>query len=84
MIVYIDSDFKCHPVNDDTMTEIQTDFFNGKCDTFVEGYCYEVKENSVAIYPWKDYVELDAAQREYERKLLVEYAAALETVGVTL
>jgi hypothetical protein len=29
------------------------------------------------ISPWKDYAELDAAQREYERQLLAEYEAAL-------
>lgn len=82
--IYIDSEYKCHSVNDGTMSEIQTDVFDGKCDAFIEGYCYEAKENSVAIYPWKDYNELDAAQRDYERNLLAEYAAALETLGVSV
>ena len=36
------------------------------------------------VTPWKDYAELDAAQREYERKLLAEYAEALKVVGVTV
>ena len=76
--IYIDSENKCHVANDGTMTAVETEFFGGKCDAFVEGYCYEVKENGTAIYPWKDYAELDNAQREYERQLLAEYEAALE------
>lgn len=36
--VYIDSEFKCHAANDGTMNAIETDFFDGKCDTFIEGY----------------------------------------------
>lgn len=65
--IYIDSEFKCHIANDGTMTEVQTDFFDGKCDTFVEGYCFEPE--SVKIYPWKPYAELAAAQEQYEKDL---------------
>jgi hypothetical protein len=59
------------------MTAVETDFFDGKCDTFVEGYCYDTRNGYVQIYPVKPFGELDAAQREYERKLLEEYEAAL-------
>lgn len=77
-MIYIDSEFKCHTGNPDGIfRKVETDYFNGMCDTFIEGYCYEVKENSVVIYPWKDYAELDAAQREYERQLLEERTAEL-------
>ena len=93
--VYIDSDYKCHIVNDGTMVEIQTDAFDGRCAEYIEGYRFVpageswTREDGVVfegemITPWKDYNELDAVQREYERKLLAEYAAALETVGVKL
>ena len=75
--IYIDSDYRCHPVNDGTMTAVETDFFDGKCDTFVEGYCYDTRNGYVQIYPVKPFGELDAAQREYERKMLEEYEAAL-------
>lgn len=86
--IYIDSDFKCHVTNDGTMTAIDTDFFDSKCDTFVEGYRFVPNGetwtrsdgavfNGEMIAPWKPYDELDAAQREYERKLLEEYEAAL-------
>ena len=52
--IYITSDFKCHVTNDGTMTAVETDFFIGKCDTFVEGYCYDTSKGYVQIYPWKD------------------------------
>ena len=36
--IYIGSDFKCHVSNDGTMAAVETDFFDGKCDAFIEGY----------------------------------------------
>jgi hypothetical protein len=80
--IYIDSENKCHPVNDGTMTAVETNEFDGKCDAYIEGYCYEVKENGIAIYPWKDYSELDAAQREYEKQKLENCLEALQELGV--
>ena len=75
--IYIDSDYRCHVTTDGTMNAVETDFFDGKCDTFVEGYCYYTRNGYVQIYPVKPFSELDAAQREYERELLKEYEAAL-------
>ena len=93
MNVYIDSDFKCHATNDGTMTEVQTDFFDGKCDAFIEGYRFVpagqtwtredgVVFNGEMVTPWKDYKELDAAQRQYEREQLADMKAALLLLGV--
>lgn len=93
--IYIDSDFKCRVANDGTMKVVETNFFDGKCDTFIEGYRFVPNSESWTrsdgvvfhgemVTPWKDYAELDAAQREYERKLLAEYAEALKVVGVTV
>lgn len=85
MKTFIDSENHCHTTNPDgTFREVETDFFIGKCDTFIEGYCVELDNNGniYKIYPWKPYSELDAAQRAYERQLLAEYAEALKTVGV--
>ena len=84
MKICIDSDFKCHVINDGTMREVETDAFDGKCDTFIEGYRFVpsgetwtrsdgVVFHGEMISPWKDYAELDAAQREYERQMLAEY-----------
>ena len=44
MILYIDSDFKCHATNPDgtfrevILSEYATAFFFNKCTTFIEGY----------------------------------------------
>lgn len=76
--IYIDSDFKCHTTNDGTLTAVETDLFNGKCDAFVKGYRFIPAGKSwtredgevftgYMIAPWKDFAELDAEQREYER-----------------
>lgn len=86
--IYIDSEFKCHVTNDGTMTEVETAFFDGKCDAFIEGYRFVpdgktwTRSDGVAFYgemisPWKDYAELDNAQREYERRVLADAENAL-------
>lgn len=82
--IYIDSDYKCHVVDDGTMTAVEIDFFDGKCDTFVEGYCYDTSKGYVQIYPWKPYKELDAAQRQYERQLITQYEAELAELDAAL
>ena len=79
MMIYIDSEFKCHASDDGTMTAVETDVFDGKCDTYVEGYRFipagqtwtradGVIFTGEMISPWKPWAELDAAQREYERE----------------
>ena len=79
--IYIDSDFKCHIATDGAMMAVETSFFNGKCDTFIEGYRFvpEGKHwtrddgyvfHGEMVAPWKPYSELASAQREYERQLL--------------
>ena len=78
--IYVDSLNHCYRIDDGTMTAVETDFFDGMCDTFVEGYCYEIKKNGITVYPWKPYSELDAAQREYERWQLEEMQ---ETIAET-
>lgn len=95
MTIYIDSDFKCHAENDGTMIAVKSEFFNGKCDAFVNGYRFvpagEIWTRSDGevfcgemVAPWKDYSELDAAQREYEREQLADMKAALELLEVRL
>ena len=67
------------------MIAIETDFFNGKCDKFIEGYrfvpageSWTRKDGKVfygeMITPWKPYSELNAAQRAYEQE---QYAILL-------
>lgn len=93
--IYLDSDFKCHLTDDGTMTAVETDYFDGKCQKYIDGYRFvpdgeswtredgEVFDGEM-IAPWKPWDELDEAQREYERQLLAEYAEALKIVGVTV
>lgn len=92
MKIYIDSNYKCHVSNDGTMREFDVEFFDGKCDSFVEGYRYipyneewtradgEVFKGAM-IAPWKNYAELYIAQLEYE---LADADAALNELGVTV
>ena len=86
--VYIDSEFKCHITSDGTMTAVETDFFDGKCDSFIEGYRFVPSGESWTrndgvvfhgemISPWKDFAELDAAQRQYQRERLADAENAL-------
>lgn len=92
MKMYIDSECRCHTSNPDgTFREVETDFFDGKCGTFVEGYRFVptgetwVRSDGKVfrgemIAPWKDYGELAAAQTQYER--MMEEAATAYREGV--
>lgn len=98
--IYIDSDFKCHTTNQDSiflevvLSENAKTFFANKCTTFIEGYRLKpegetwVREDGTVfsdgemISPWKDYSELDAAQRLYEQALIADMQQALKTLGV--
>jgi len=96
MKIYIDSEFRCHTTNPKgTFLEVAHSFFDGKCQTFTEGYRYvPAGENwtrsdgavftGEMIAPWQDFAQLDAAQREYEGQLILDMQNALHTLGVTL
>ena len=39
MTIYIDSEYKCHVKKPDGIfREVETEFFNGKCGAYIEGY----------------------------------------------
>lgn len=89
--IYLDIDFKCHPTNDGTMTPVEEAFFDGKCDTFIEGYRYVPAGYSWTrsdgkvfhgkmIAPWKPYDQLFAAQAQYEADLAAAASAYQEGV----
>ena len=77
-MVYIDSEFKCHVSDDGTMREIQTDFFDGKCPEYIEGYRF-VPEGETwtredrkvftgeMICPLRDYGDLAEIQTAVDR-----------------
>ena len=79
MKIYIDDEFKCHTQAADDRTAVETDFFDGMCSAYIEGYRF-VPAGEIwtaadgtafrgeMISPWKPWAELDAKQREYERE----------------
>lgn len=90
--IYLDSEFKCYTSNDGTMTAVETEFFDGKCQTFIEGYRFIpsgqtwIREDGAAfagemVTPWKPYAELAAAQAQYERDRAELQAAYQEGVN---
>ena len=93
--IYINSDFKCHTEAVEGRTAVETDAFNGKCKTFIEGYRFVpqgqtwTREDGVAfagemVTPWKDYSALAAAQAGYEEAAaeLQDMQEALNLLGV--
>ena len=70
--IYLDSENRCHPADPGSGAAVETPFFDGKCDAFVEGYCCRADGKGVAIYPWQDYHQLEQAQRAYEQARLAE------------
>ena len=94
MKIYIDSEYHCHTTNPDgVFREVVVPFFDGKCQTLIDGYMYvpigeicTLSDGYVVrgelLAPWKPYSELDTAQREYERQRLAEYTEYLKILGV--
>ena len=78
MKIYIDKDFKCYSSNHDgSLREYEVPQFDGKCDTYIEGYRYipsgESWERSDGVVfagemiaPWRPYNEILVAQEQYE------------------
>lgn len=94
--IYLDTDFKCHLENDGTMTAVETNFFDGKCKTFIEGYRYvPVGETWICadgtefpgemISPWRNYALLEEFQQQYEELTAQQedMQAALAVLEVT-
>lgn len=95
MTIYIDYDCKCHVTNANDYIAVETDFFDGKCQSYIEGYRFVPSGSTWTrddgtvftgemIAPWKPWDELDAAQREYERQQLADYEHALSEIEAAL
>lgn len=77
MKVYIDSEYACYTSPSEDRREVETNAFDGKCTTFIEGYRYipsgetwtradgEVFTGE-AVFPCKPYEQLAVAQSAYE------------------
>ena len=95
MTIYIDSDYKCYVSAADGRREIETGFFDGKCDEWIESYRFvpegetwtredgEVFKGEM-ITPWKDLSEAYAAQTAYLERQNAQYEAALSEIEVAL
>ena len=94
MKIYIDSEYKCHVSQGEGMIAMDTEFFDGKCRRFIEGYRFVpagetwIREDGQAfaggmIAPWRPYenlVELQAVYEEEQAKATEEIAAIVEEV----
>ena len=91
--IYLDNEFKCHVSDDGTMISVSTDFFDGKCDNFVEGFrliptgeSWQRDDGRIfrgeMVAPWIDYRILQAYQEQYEQSEvspeIIEKAAAYD------
>lgn len=92
--IYIDSEYRCHLVNNGNMTPIETEVFDGKCDIYIEGYRFIpnnhkwIREDGEVFYgemvaPWKDDFELFTAQYEYEQQVMQEYKNKDEELNIS-
>ena len=91
MTIYIDDDYKCYVSAVDGRRAIETEFFNGKCDEWIESYRLvpsgetwtrgdgELIRGEMAA-PWKDLGEAYAAQAGYLAQQNRQYEAALTAI----
>ena len=94
MTIYIDNDYKCHTSPAEGLTAVETDFFDGKCRQFIEGYRFVPFEQSWTrsdgqvfhgemVAPWRDYgilSEFQEVAQEEQAKATAEIAAIVEEV----
>ena len=94
MIAFVDSDYKCHTSPGEGLTAIETDFFDGKCKQFIEGYRFvpagetwtredEHRFTGEMVAPWRDYAILSEFQevaQEEQTKATEEIAAIVEEI----
>lgn len=97
MIVYIDSDYKCHVSQGEEMTAVDTEFFNGKCKQYIEGYRFVppghtwIREDGEVfkgemVAPFRDYSILEELQAVYDeqQQTINEYEVALSDIEQAL
>ena len=95
MTIYIDSDYKCYTSEADGRRAVETNFFDGKCEEWIESYRFvpegetwtredgEEFRGEMAA-PWKDLSEAYAAQTAYLERQNAQYEAALSQIEVAL
>lgn len=95
MIIYIDSDYKCYTSEADGRRAVETNFFDGKREEWIENYRFvpegetwmrsdgEVFKGEM-ITPWKDLSEAYTAQTAYLERQNAQYEAALTEIEAAL
>ena len=94
-IIYLDSDFRCHLFLENPYLTIETSYFDGKCQTYIEGYrfvpanyTWTRSDGSVfageMVSPAVEYSILETAQKQYEENLTLmsDMQNALDILGV--
>lgn len=96
MIIYLDKDFKCYTSeNENIILSIETNYFDGKCKEYIEGYRYipmdkewtneeGIKFSGEMVAPAKDYNDLDRIQRLYEQELIKKQEAIIAELDAAL
>ena len=93
MTIYIDSEYKCYTSPGDNLTAIDTNFFDGKCKAYIEGYRFVpsgeawIREDGQVfsggmVAPWRPYEILAEFQAIYEEEQAkqADMAAALDAI----
>lgn len=96
MIVYIDSNYCCHLTNDGTMRQVETETFDGKCETYINGYRFIpsgeawTSPSGIAFVgetasPIVNYELISAVQTQYEadHEQMADMQNALDILGVS-
>ena len=95
MTIYIDSDYKCYVSAAEGRRAVETDFFDGKCDEWIESFRFvpagetwmrgdgEVFKGEM-VTPWKDLSEEYTAQTAYVEQQLSTVQAQAEDMQAAL
>ena len=95
MTIYIDSDYKCYTSEADGRRAVETNFFDGKCEEWIESYRFVPEGetwtredgevfNGEMVTPWKDLSEAYVAQTAYLERQNAQYEAALSEIEAAL
>ena len=94
MIIYIGNDYKCHVSDAEGRKAVETTYFDGKCQEWIESYRLVpagetwVRGDGVmftnTVSPWKDLGEAYAAQAAYLAAQNTQYEAALTEIEAAL
>lgn len=93
MQVYIDDGFRCHTLPGEGLGPVESEFFDGKCSRYIEGYRFVPAGESWTredgqifagemIAPAEDIRLLEAAQAAYEEAIAeaADMQAALDVI----